>query len=570
MPPPTPAAATITIRETLALLDGDFAGVAQGVGRGEYALWLGSGISRGRIVSLDGVLSKLIEFLRTRATADAACPYRGALDEVIRLARPSSAERAEIDYAVDSANWPCLDALLDRLANIYSRVLSVPVEGQVEDYLLWEGVAFIDTFAHQEPDVEHLAIGVLALEGVITDIASANWDGLLEAAVRELGHGMKFYRVCVTGADIRGPAAAARLYKFHGCALRAIDDEATYRRLLISREAQIVAWSGHQDFAMMRQQLTSLAARSRTLMIGLSAQDADVQQLFAQASNLRAWPWNDEPTSHIFAEDQLQDAQKVLLEVSYGADYNANRADIWNRARLRAFAKALLPALVLHVLCQKAIALMRNAEGPNLTDNDRNVIAEGIRRLRDLAAQAGDSDRLGLVRRIAHHTAKVKSQLQEGRSPAGNAPYIPLTNCPVHQIPGDVNIIPTGQREAAAALGLLGLGERDGQWTVRLDDPADPRSGALRIASPNGEARIIFVGHDAEAARLLSEGVYSEHDDDVVLVHSTEILLPQQRAPSRSLRTGNVGAGHIAAGQLLREAPDLAKLREQFRQGLSR
>lgn len=569
MPPPVQTAATITIPQTLALLDGDLAGVAQGVGRGEYALWLGSGISRDRIVGLDGVLRKLIEFLRTRATADAACPYRMALDDAIRLAEPSGPEKAQINYAVDSANWPCLSDLLRRLAKVYSRVLSVKVEGCTDDYLLWEGLDFTETFAHQEPDAEHLAVGILALEGVVTDMASANWDGLLEAAVRELGHGVDFYRVCVTGRDFRGPAASARLYKFHGCALRAIEDEATYRPLLISRVAQIAAWSGLPAFAMMRDQLTGLAARARTLMIGLSAQDANIQQLFVQAAVQQVWPWNDEPPPHVFAEDQLQDDQKTLLEVSYRADYNVNRPTILNRARIPAFAKALLPALVLHVLCEKVTAFMRDSEGPNLTDNDRDVIAEGIRRLRDLAAQAGDSDRLDLVRRIAHHTARVKCQLQQGRSPAGNIPYTPLITRPVHQIPGDANLIPTGQREAAAGFGLLGLGERDGDWTVGLDDPADPRSGAVRIASPNGEARIIFVGHSILASRLLYDGVYSEDDDDVVLIHSTEIILPQQRTPSRSLRAGNVGARHIDIGQLIRAAPDLARLRDQFREGLS-
>ncbi len=175
MPPPIPDAATITVPKTLALLDGDFAGVAQGIGRGEYALWLGSGISRGRIVGLDGVLRKVIEFLRLRATADAA--HHRALDEVIRLAMPSAAEQAQIDYAIDSANWPCLGDLLGRLAKVYSRVFSILVEGHVDDYLLWEGAAFTDTFAHQEPDAEHLSIGILALEGVVTDMASANWVG---------------------------------------------------------------------------------------------------------------------------------------------------------------------------------------------------------------------------------------------------------------------------------------------------------------------------------------------------------------------------------------------------------
>lgn len=77
------------------------------------------------------------------------------------------------------------------------------------------------------------------------------------------------------------------------------------------------------------------------------------------------------------------------------------------------------------------------------------------------------------------------------------------------------------------------------------------------------------MGHSILATLLLRDGVYSEDEDDVVLMHSTEIILSQQRAPSRSLRTGNSGARHIDIAQLLQVAPDLAELRVQFREGLS-
>jgi hypothetical protein len=102
---------------------------------------------------------------------------------------------------------------------------------------------------------EHLCIGILALEGVVSEIASANWDGLLEAAVEELGQNKNFYRICVTGSDVRGPAAAARLLKFHGCALRAIENEALYRPLVIARWSQILAWTGDNRFETMREEL---------------------------------------------------------------------------------------------------------------------------------------------------------------------------------------------------------------------------------------------------------------------------------------------------------------------------
>ena len=61
-----PNAATISLTETLALLDGDFAAFANGVADARYAFWLGSGISFSRFPGLKQIVVKALEFLRTR------------------------------------------------------------------------------------------------------------------------------------------------------------------------------------------------------------------------------------------------------------------------------------------------------------------------------------------------------------------------------------------------------------------------------------------------------------------------------------------------------------------------
>ncbi len=161
---------------------------------GSYAFWLGSGISRDRVIGLRGVLAKLLEFLRVRVTASAACFYRAAFDKIIGLAAPSDDERAEIDLAVPMTNWACIENLLKRLWGQYSAVLSVQLPGEKLDYLLWVGLDFPNTFASQPPDAEHLAISMLALEGAVTEFASANCDGLVESALSELGYDESFFR----------------------------------------------------------------------------------------------------------------------------------------------------------------------------------------------------------------------------------------------------------------------------------------------------------------------------------------------------------------------------------------
>jgi hypothetical protein len=53
MPSPSVnVAASISVTETLHLLDDSFSSMAEGVSDGYYTFWLGSGISRGRVEDL--------------------------------------------------------------------------------------------------------------------------------------------------------------------------------------------------------------------------------------------------------------------------------------------------------------------------------------------------------------------------------------------------------------------------------------------------------------------------------------------------------------------------------------
>ena len=294
-------AATISIKETLALLDNQYSGVGAGVAKGSYAFWLGSGISRDRVIGLDGVLEKLLEFLRVNATISPTCEHRLALEKIINMAVPSDDERAQIDFSKAVTEWACLRDLLSRLWNQYSAVLSIELDGQPLDYLLWVGLDFANTFANQQADAEHLAIGMLALEGAVTELATANWDGLLETAMKELGYDETFYQSTVTGEDLRNPAASAILYKFHGCALRAIHSENDYRPLLVARSSQITGWSSNGAFKIVRDQLSALVQKRRTLMIGMSAQDEDIKHLFAKVNEQKGWKRTDRPTPIVFS-----------------------------------------------------------------------------------------------------------------------------------------------------------------------------------------------------------------------------------------------------------------------------
>ncbi|WP_223542756.1 SIR2 family protein [Pseudomonas sp. BF-RE-26] len=560
-----PNAGSISVRETLALLDGPFAGLAEGVSQGSYAFWLGSGISRERVIGLDGVLAKLIEFLRSHVTASESCTYRTALNTVIGLAGLSPEDRALIDPTVPSQDWPCLSTLVGGLWNQYSAVLSVEISDEPLDFLLWVGLDFARTFASQDADAEHLAIGMLALEGAVADLATANWDGLLEAAMEELGYSASAYQVTVTGSDLRGPPLAASLYKFHGCALRAIENEPDYRALLTARSSQIMRWMSNATFKIVRDQLEALIQRRRTLMIGMSAQDANIQHMFGQVGALRGWDWREAQTPIVFSAQSLANDHKTVLELTYGDDYEPNRQAICEAACLQAYAKPLLIALLLNVIAEKLYVLARDVVSPGLDVAARDVLVGGVIHFRNKIAIAGNGDRLDLTKKIASGLARARHQLQNGESPAGVPKYFPIDDQPAHLMRGKLGLAITGQREAAAALGLIGVEDSAAIWSATCDDPHDPCSGALRLSTPNSTARVFFAANDDAITSLMECGAFAEDDDDVVLICSRRVSSRQQRNPSSNLRTGKLGPRYIGFGPMLVDVADLDALRDAFR-----
>jgi hypothetical protein len=301
-------------------------------------------------------------------------------------------------------------------------------------------------------------------------------------------------------------------------------------------------------------------------MIGMSAQDPNIQHVFVLAARL-PWNWSDDPPAHVFAGDKIGRDQRAVLQISYKDAFAPNEAAILGRSCIRAYAKPLLVALVLKVISSKLSALMREVTAPNLVPADFDQLARGIDWLRNLAAHAAQLDKLAFIRALVRHFARAQAMFQEGRSVSdAGLRYWPISSRPSHLAAVDPILAATGQREAANALALLGLGHDAGHWTVQADDPDNPRSGAVKVTSANGAARVIFVAHTTQAVRLFKDGVYSEDDEDVILIHSMERLPQQQRSPSREIgRPGKPSARHIEIGGLLQSASDLADLNLRFR-----
>lgn len=567
-----PNAATITVPETLALLDGQFASVATGVADDRYVLWLGSGISFGRVDGLRQVVAKVLEFLRVRIVpGDPACRFARALRAALAIAPTTPEEDARIDFTQPVASWPDVNNIVVRLCSNYARLLDVNVQGEPDDFLLWEAVDLRATFADpaKPPDVEHLCLAILVLEGACTNLASANWDGLIEGAIAAMTGGQPALSVCARPEDLRNPAPRGRLIKFHGCALLATHNEAVYRPFLVARQSQINGWAAWPESAAVRGRLVDLVSTKPTLMIGLSAQDANIQALFAQAAAQMAWRWPSDPPSFVFSANELGVDHQGLLQNVYRQDMRpGNRQQIVDEARIQAYAKPLLLALVLHLLCSKVRALVDLAPGA-LPVADRQSLQDGVIALRDQLAAIVTPNPLAFINAFIDQWGRSLHLIRNGSLTHAAGRYQPLTVESVANIATNPGLPASGLRETAVAVGLIGYGVSRGAW--QIDAPASNavRDGMFRLHAPSGEAKVFLTSGPTSALQLKQDGHVVDAEEPIV-IHGHKLVPAMARSPRAAPgRTGRRVIREVSLASLLESSATLDELFQRFRMELA-
>ena len=567
-----PNAATITVPETLALLDGQFASVATGVADDRYVLWLGSGISFGRVDGLRQVVAKVLEFLRVRIVpGDPVCRFAGALRAALAIAPTTPEEDARIDFTQPVASWPDVNNIVVRLCSNYARLLDVNVQGEPDDFLLWEAVDLRATFADpaKPPDVEHLCLAILVLEGACTNLASANWDGLIEGAIAAMTGGQPALSVCARPEDLRNPAPRGRLIKFHGCALLATHNEAVYRPFLVARQSQINGWAAWPESAAVRGRLVDLVSTKPTLMIGLSAQDANIQALFAQAAAQMAWRWPSDPPSFVFSANELGVDHQGLLQNVYRQDMRpGNRQQIVDEARIQAYAKPLLLALVLHLLCSKVRALVDLAPGA-LPVADRQSLQDGVIALRDQLAAIVTPNPLAFINAFIDQWGRSLHLIRNGSLTHAAGRYQPLTVESIANIATNPGLPASGLRETAVAVGLIGYGVCRGEW--QIDAPASNavRDGMFRLHAPSGEAKVFLTSGPTSALQLKQDGHVVDAEEPIV-IHGHKLVPAMARSPRAAPgRTGRRVIREVSLASLLESSATLDELFQRFRMELA-
>ena len=569
------AASDISVRDTLNLLDGSFEPFAAGVSNGLYAFWLGSGISFGRAPSLRILVGKVVEFVRSRINnADHSCKFARTLQEILNLASASPDERARSKFDEPFASWPDQDAIAWRLVNNYSRLLGLTVDGEDLDYLLWTVIDVGATFADpaMTPDVEHLCLAALSLEGTASEMLSANWDPLVERAVSTLtdGNAALSPTVVARPADLQQPRNKTRLIKFHGCAVKAQGDPGQYRQWLVASSDQVAAFCTQANNQGLVTALTHIVGSKRTLMLGLSAQDSNIQGIFNKAANELTWQLRDPPPSYVFAEQELGMDQRSLLKNVYRDQIMpANLTAVFEAARIQAYAKRLLPALLLDMWSRKLQALIALAPG-QLPRAERQHLCAGIVTLRNRLADAAEPE-LDFIDALLDRFGRACKLLRDGQIEHPNVRFEPITNDVVSALPGNPALGALGLREAAVALGLVGMGLSHDHWTVDAE-ALDKESGVLAVTGKSATAartKVYLTASAAGAALLRSEGHLVETERPL-LIQSQKLAVPMTRSPRGAAgRTGLPKVREVSISTLLQTSSTADELYDAFRKELA-
>jgi hypothetical protein len=575
-----PTAGEITVHEVLDKLDGDFARVAGAVANGEFALWIGSGISR-KAPSLGGLIDLAIEYLRVRANDPATTNrYIPALAEALEIAEVDPAEQAGY-FATPFKDWPNYKAIRERIWGKYSRLLDVRVEEESSDFILWNAIDIRTAFSNPaRPAAEHLCIAVLVMEGAVREMASGNWDGFIEAAVDRLtGSTGGVLQAVVDPDHLRGAAGAARLYKFHGCIIHAAAEPLTFRDYLTGSHTQILEWTDKPRFAAMRSAVSSLAANHKSLVMGLSIQDMNLQGVFSAAKQTNPWPWPPDPNAqgHVFCQDTLTEGQRDILKLVYGEGYNANTADILGSAHLRAWAEQVLIALVLHVLEKKLTMLMKaalDADGKGQWLIDMAQLLKVARNdVADLATwDSVDESRTDFVYAAIAIWSRILAVFRTGKLPANPDEYQAVSASGLKQLAADDNALAAGLGNFAIGLAMLQYGKEQALWTLgTVSAPAIENGAICATGSWDGatERPIFLVKGIGEALSLEQSGAFVNDNAIVIHADNTWAQVMGDKGGSRRLasapgRTGRTRTQHVCIQGLLERSDTSDSLKAAF------
>lgn len=552
------------MREAWRLLRANHPQLIEDVADGKRFVWLGSGISRDQVPDLVKLIARVLRFLRDRAASGDpdAGSHGDALLEILDDHLPGERLRYEANPVI----WEPIT--LEVLRERYSRVLGVGVAGKPNDYLLIEGAGLPKLYG--DPDLEpgptHKILAMLISEGVVTTLASGNWDGLVEKALVDISATGSLLDVYVDVNDPRDAHGHAEIAKFHGCAVLTLNDSARYRDKIIATPAQISRLHGDDAYAHMRDRLRDLTTRTRSLVLGLSVQDSDLLAIFQAAASRSPWHWESAHPAYLFAEPAVLPSQRDVLEVAYGEDYGRERPSILRRSALGAYAGPVTAALLIEVLASKLAAALQQHQ--NLPVNVLPDLERGIRRLVLRIVIAFGRDEVSLAAFLLDgYSDFVRTYL--GPATVGAARYLPFARGTRSQLGTDFAIVAMGIDLLAVAVGMIGFGEEVGRWRVTLHSEEKGSRILLSRRRASTSSTLVVVRGAREAITVMASEDWISGRDDMVLLQMEVGSVASARSPG-----GRLGRGRrvrtrreVAWSEITDSVTDMEDLMVRFETG---
>jgi hypothetical protein len=271
----------------------------------------------------------------------------------------------------------------------------------------------------------------------------------------------------------------------------------------------------------------------------------------------------------VFSANELGVDHQGLLRNVYRQDMTpGNRQQILNEARIQAYAKPLLLALVLHLLCSKVRALVDLTPGA-MPVADRQSLREGVVALRDQLAASVTPDPLAFINAFIDQWGRSLDLIRNGSLTHAAGRYQPLTVESIVNIHINPGLPASGMRETAFAAGVIGYGVSSGAW--HIDAPASNvvRDGMFRLHAPSGEVKVFLTSGPISALQLLQNGHVVDVDEPIV-IHGHKLVPAMPRSPrSAPGRTGRRGVREVSIASLMESYATLDELFQRFREELA-
>jgi hypothetical protein len=565
---PTPTMPTLS--EAMELLSSSWAALANGVLRGEFAFWLGSGISRERFPNVPALLLEVLNRLHAGVTADPNCPYLKSINEIIAL---TSVEG--LLPTVAPLMWPEAKRreLLQQLQEKYAVVLEqdVRVPGATV-WIRWDLLKLDELYGNPaiSPDAEHRFVALLIEEGVVSELVTTNWDALVEIAHEKCRAGKppSFQSVASNNEWSRN-GYSSRLIKIHGCARKSCVNSAQYKSFLVATKTDIHTWENDQRFESFRDAIKGILRERTALFVGLSAQDWNIQAVCCSAS-LGQGVFPTTPQKVYFAEQSITASQRAVLKVLYGETAYNNAADILDaKAIVPLFAKPLLGSLFVLTILEKT-KIIQNIDNPEIKPECRTLI-DGVAgqtfsllKSKHDAISNFDLRWRKLAEDLPYFISRLLAIFRRQKPPLTEDAYEAVGNDHLKEMADNAHDLQDLQW-LLFALSVMQEGTNRGLWRIGLPAGKEPKEGQLNLVKGGVNVPIFLLQNDAGLASLINDGfVDPSAPHKYLMIYPGERQSANRRAtsPTRALpgRGTSKCANEICMRSELEDAGTLSEL----------